>query len=108
LPIPKRPTGKAIRRTALAPSRQRWRSHSFATLCAEMGQDIKSVFAAGIAKDLGEHNNRTMAKKNKLASIIADLNYDYLSVVAKLCGEPVDSLIDRIVERAASKRKKTV
>ena len=46
-----------------------------------------------------------MVKKNKLAKIIADLNYEYLSVVAKLCGEPVDTLIDRIVERAASKKK---
>jgi len=46
-----------------------------------------------------------MAKKNKLATIIADLNYQYLSVVAKLCGEPVDTLIHRIVERAASKKK---
>lgn len=49
-----------------------------------------------------------MAKKSKLANLIADLNYDYLSVVAKLCGEPVDSLIGRIVERATSKKKKTV
>jgi len=48
-----------------------------------------------------------MAKKNKLANLIADLNYEYLSVVAKLCGEPVDTLIDRIVERAASKRRST-
>jgi hypothetical protein len=71
----------------------------------EMGQDIKSVFAASFAKDLLAHNNRTMAKKSKLANLIADLNYDYLSVVAKLCGEPVDSLIGRIVERAASKKK---
>lgn len=46
-----------------------------------------------------------MAKKNKFANIIADINYEYLSVVAKLCGEPVDTLIDRIVERAASKKK---
>jgi hypothetical protein len=43
-----------------------------------------------------------MAKKNKLADTIAYLNYEYLSVVAKLCGEPVDSLIERMAERAAS------
>lgn len=46
-----------------------------------------------------------MIKKNKLANLIADLNYEYLSVVAKLCGEPVNTLIDRIVERSASKKK---
>lgn len=50
----------------------------------------------------------TMAKKNKVANLIADLNYDYLSVAAKLCGEPVDRLIERIMERAASKKKKTI
>ena len=46
-----------------------------------------------------------MAKKNKLANTIAYLNYEYLSVVAKLCGEPVDSLIDRMAERAAADKK---
>ena len=46
-----------------------------------------------------------MAKKNKLASTIAYLNYEYLSVVAKLCGEPVDSIIDRMAERAATDKK---
>jgi len=50
-------------------------------------------------------HNDPMVKKNKLANLIADLNYEYLSVVAKLCGEPVDTLINRIVERAASKEK---
>lgn len=46
-----------------------------------------------------------MAKKNKLANTIAYLNYEYLSVVAKLCGEPVDSLIERMAERAAAEKK---
>ncbi len=46
-----------------------------------------------------------MAKKNKLANTIAYLNYEYLSVVAKLCGEPVDNLIDRMAQRAASEKK---
>jgi len=46
-----------------------------------------------------------MAKKNKLADTIAYLNYEYLAVVAKLCGEPVDSLIHRMAERAASEKK---
>ena len=50
-------------------------------------------------------DNRCMAKKNKLASTIAYLNYEYLSVVAKLCGEPVDSIIDRMAERAAADKK---
>ena len=50
-------------------------------------------------------DNRCMAKKNKLANTIAYLNYEYLSVVAKLCGEPVDSLIDRMAERAAADKK---
>ncbi len=45
-----------------------------------------------------------MAKKNKLANTIAYLNYEYLSVVAKLCGEPVDSLIERMAERAATEK----
>lgn len=49
-----------------------------------------------------------MTKKNKLASTIAYLNYQYLSVVAKLCGEPVDSLIERMAERAASEKKTVV
>jgi hypothetical protein len=49
-----------------------------------------------------------MTKKNKLANLIADLNSEYLSVVAKLCGEPINTLIDRIVERAASKKKPTM
>jgi hypothetical protein len=46
-----------------------------------------------------------MAKKNKIANTIAYLNYEYLSVVAKLCGEPVDSLIERMAERAAAEKK---
>ena len=50
-------------------------------------------------------DNRRVARKNKLADTIAYLNYEYLSVVAKLCGEPVDSLIDRMAERAASEKK---
>jgi hypothetical protein len=50
-------------------------------------------------------DNRCMVKKNKLASTIAYLNYEYLSVVAKLCGEPVDSIIDRMAERAAADKK---
>ncbi len=37
-----------------------------------------------------------MAMKNKIANTVADLNYEYLSIVAKLCGVPVDSLIDRM------------
>ena len=49
-----------------------------------------------------------MVKKNKLASTIAYLNYEYLSVVAKLCGEPVDSIIDRMAERAAADKKSTL
>ena len=49
-----------------------------------------------------------MAKKNKLANTIAYLNYEYLSVAAKLCGEPVDSLIDRMAERAAAEKKTTL
>jgi hypothetical protein len=53
----------------------------------------------------GSAHNGLMVKKNKLANLIADLNYEYLSVVAKLCGEPVTTLIDRIVERSASKKK---
>ncbi len=46
-----------------------------------------------------------MVNKNKLANLVVDLNYEYLSVVAKLCGEPVDTLIDRMAERAAAKKK---
>ena len=49
-----------------------------------------------------------MPKKNKLASTIAYLNYQYLWMVAKLCGEPVDSLIERMAERAASEKKTVV
>ncbi len=49
-----------------------------------------------------------MTKKNQVASTIAYLNYQYLSVVAKLCGEPVDSLIERMAERAASEKKAPV
>lgn len=58
-----------------------------------------------VSKGFKTAHNGGMAKKNKLANIIADLNYEYLSVVAKFCGEPVDILIDRIMERAASKKK---
>jgi hypothetical protein len=50
-------------------------------------------------------DNSSMTKKNKLANTIAYLNYEYLSVVAKLCGEPVGSLIDRMAERAAAEKK---
>jgi hypothetical protein len=46
--------------------------------------------------------------KNKIANTVADLNYEYLSIVAKLCGVPVDSLIDRMVERAASQKRTKV
>jgi len=49
-----------------------------------------------------------MSKKNKLASTIAYLNYQYLSVIAKLCGEPVEGLIERMAERAASEKKTVV
>jgi len=49
-----------------------------------------------------------MAMKNKIANTVADLNYEYLSIVAKLCGVPVDSLIDRMAERAASQKRTKV
>ena len=74
-------------------------------LKTEMEPKIIDKFVPLLSEGFRTAHNEGMAKKNKLASIIADLNYEYLSVVAKLCGEPVDTLIDRIVERAASKKK---
>jgi hypothetical protein len=71
-----------------------------------MGQD-KELVTRSIETVSRPRIIEAMAKKNKLADTIAYLNYEYLSVVAKLCGEPVDSLIERMAERAASAKDRS-